>query len=187
MLRLLVLFAISSILISCASGKATQDPERINDVMTSFVQKAQSDFWADAMANVTPDERDAMMEDGQVMQSYKDAIARIRLSTIKNMNLSLDSKGRLVGLLDILDGAGSFGGGESTIRIDTGRFEAMAAQRKQEQEAEEKRKQELSERSATQDSTAETGFNLEMFYPKEETQDSTGTEENTEESVEEAE
>ena len=185
MLRFLILFAISSFLTSCASSKVTQDPEMVNDVMTQFVQKAQAGFWADAMANVTPEERDAMMEDGQVMQEYKDAVARIRLSTIRNMNLSLDSKGRLVGLLDILDGASSFSGEESKIGIDTDRFEEMAAQRKQEQEAEEERKKELAKRSAVRDS-AEAGLNLEVFYPdyQEDIQDSTVTEKNIRESTE---
>jgi hypothetical protein len=87
----------------CASSVVTRDPERTNEVMITFVQRAQSGFWKEAMENVTPSERADMMEDGQVMQEYKDAVGRIRLSTIRKMNLGLDSRGRLVGLIDVLD------------------------------------------------------------------------------------
>jgi hypothetical protein len=107
MLRLLIVLAVF-LATGCASSSAvTRNPEKTNEVMITFVQRAQSGFWKEAMENVTPDERAEMMEDGQVMPEYKEAVGRIRLSAIKNMDLGLDSKGRLVGLINILDESNS--------------------------------------------------------------------------------
>jgi len=140
MFRLLILFAIFSV-IACAGSKAkarySSDPERVNDVMITFVQRAQAGFWKEAMENVSLEERADMMEGTNVMQEYKDAVNRIRLSTIKNMDLGLDRNGRLVGLKDILDESNErYTASDEKVVIDPSKLEDRGAIRqKQEEEA----------------------------------------------------
>jgi hypothetical protein len=137
MFRVLILVAIFSI-VACRGSRSGVDPEKTNDVMITFVQRAQAGFWKEAMENVAPEESSEMMEgNGQVMQEYKDAVNRIRLSTIKNMDLSLDRKGRLVGLKDILDESnGLYVASDEKVVIDPSKLEDRAAIRqKQEEEA----------------------------------------------------
>jgi len=144
MFRLLILCAVFFIL-ACAGSKSSVDPDKTTDVMITFVQRAQAGFWREAMENVTPDEREDMMEDGQVMQEYKDAVNRIRLSTIKNMDLSLDKKGKLVGLKDILDGSNeAYIASEEKVLIDPSKLEDLAARRQKEEEEAAKREREAS-------------------------------------------
>ena len=143
MFRLLILFAIFSI-VACRSSRSAVDPDKTTDVMITFVQRAQAGFWREAMENVTPNEREEMMEGSQVMQEYKDAVNRIRLSTIKNMDLSLDKKGRLVGLKDVLDESnGRYVTSDEKVVIDPSKLEDLAAWRqKREEEAAKKAKEE---------------------------------------------
>jgi len=143
MFRLLILCAIFSI-VACRSSRSAVDPDKTTDVMITFVQRAQAGFWREAMENVTPNEREEMMEGSQVMQEYKDAVNRIRLSTIKNMDLSLDKKGRLVGLKDILDESnGFYKASDENVVIDPSKLEDLAAWRqKREEEAAKKASEE---------------------------------------------
>ncbi len=143
MLRLLLLLVVF-LLVSCASGKVvSRDREKVNDTMITFVQRAQAGFWKEAMANITPEEREDMMEGNHVMQEYKDAVNRIRLSTIKYMELGLDSKGRLVGVKDVLDESNSFYiASEEKIMIDTTKFRDLGAERQRKEEEARKRLQE---------------------------------------------
>jgi len=143
MLRLLLLLAAFT-LASCFFGKtATRDPEKVNDVMITFVQKAQAGFWKDAMENITPEEREDMMEGNKVMQEYKDAVNRIRLSTIKNMELGLDGKGRLFGVKEILDESNrAYLASEEKIAVDPSKLEDLSKKREKEEEEANKRLQE---------------------------------------------
>jgi len=136
MFRLLILCAILSIM-ACAGSKAGVDPDKTTEVLVSFIKDAQAGFWKEAMDNVTPDERSDMMDGSQVMQEYKDAINRIRLSTVRNMDLSLDRKGRLVGLRDALDQSNElYKSSDEKVVIDPSKLEDLAALRqKQEEEA----------------------------------------------------
>jgi hypothetical protein len=136
---LLVVFSIAS----CASGKAVnRDPEKVNDTMITFVQKAQAGFWKEAMNNITPEEREDMMDGGQVLPEYKEAIGRIRLSTIKNMDLGLDGKGRLVGVRDILDESNNmYVASEEKVTIDPSKLEDLSVKRQKEEEEAKKRLQ----------------------------------------------
>jgi len=140
MLRLLLLLA-TFIIMSCASSKTVnRDPEKVNDTMISFVQQAQAGFWKEAMENITPDERYEMMDGNQVIQEYKDAVNRIRLSTIKNMDLGLDGKGRLVGVLEVLDESNNrFLASEEKIAVDPTKLEDLSVKRKKEEEAAKKK------------------------------------------------
>jgi len=138
MFRLLTLCAIFSI-VACAGSKSgsrsAADTEKTTDVMITFVQQAQAGFWKEAMENITQEESAEMMDGNQVMQEYKDAVNRIRLSTIKNMNLSLDRKGRLVGLKDILDESNElYKVSDEKVVIDPSKLEDLAARRKKQEE-----------------------------------------------------
>jgi len=134
MFRLLILCAVFSI-VACRGSRSAVDTEKTNDVMISFLKDAQAGFWKEAMENITPEESAEMMEGNQVIQEYKDAVNRIRLSTIKNMNLSLDRKGRLVGLKDILDESNEFyKASDENVIIDPSKLEDLAARRKKQEE-----------------------------------------------------
>jgi hypothetical protein len=143
MLRLLTLL-VAFFVASCFFGKSTADPEKTTEVMITFVQRAQAGFWKEAMGHVTPEERDAMMENGQVLPEYRAAVSRIRLSTIKNMELGLDGKKRLVGLLDILDESNEFyKSSDEKVVIDPSKLEDLSVKRmKMEKEEAEKRREE---------------------------------------------
>ena len=138
MLRVLLLLIVLS-LVSCATSR-NRDPERVNDVMITFVQRAQAGFWKEAMENITPEEREDMMEGNQVMQEYKDAVNRIRLSTIKNMDLGLDGRGRLVGVKEILDESNNMvRAAEEKIAVDPSKLEDLSIKRMKEEEESKKR------------------------------------------------
>ena len=136
MFRLLILFAIFSIM-ACMGRKSAAEQDKVTEVMITFMQRAKAGFWEEAMENITPDERSEMMDGGHVMPEYKAAVNRIRLSTVKNMDLSLDRKGRLVGLKDILDEANELNkASDEKVVIDPSKLEDLAALRqKQEEEA----------------------------------------------------
>jgi len=144
MFRLFILLAAFSIVACAGSKAANRDPEKTNDVMITFVQRAQADFWKEAMENVTPSEREEMMDgNGQVYQEYKNAVGRIRLSTIKNMELSLDNKNRLVGLKDILDESNEFyKASDEKVVIDPSKLEDLSVKRQKEEEEAAKRAKE---------------------------------------------
>jgi len=143
MIRVLILLCTTLFLAACAGTKSAAEQERINDVMITFLQKAKAGFWKEAMENVSKDERYDMMEDGQVMQEYKDAVNRIRLSTIKNMDLSLDRKGKLVGLKDILDESNeAYKASDEKVVIDPSKLEDLAAKRQKAEEEAAKRARE---------------------------------------------
>jgi len=142
MLRFLMILAIFLVM-ACVGGRSSggvrfsADSEKTNEVMITFVQRAQAGFWKEAMENVCLEERAEMMDGVNVMQEYKDAVNRIRLSTIKNMDLGLDRKGRLVGLKDILDESNErYVASDEKVVIDPSKLEDRAALRqKQEEEA----------------------------------------------------
>ncbi len=146
MCRLLALLIIFFI-VACAGGSVRRDPEKTNEVMITFVQQAQAGFWKEAMENVTPGEKDDMMDgEGHVLPEYRSAVARIRLSTIKNMDLGLDGKGRLVGLIDILDESNNFyRASDEKIVIDPSKLEDLSIKRKKREEEEAKQMREDAE------------------------------------------
>jgi len=143
MFRLLILCAIFSI-VACAGTKSAADPDKTYEVFIEFHNYAKTGFWREAMAKVTPNEREEMMEGTEVMQEYKDAVNRLRLSTLKNMDLSLDKKGRLVGLKDILDESNErYVASDEKVVIDPSKLEDLAAWRqKREEEAAKKASEE---------------------------------------------
>lgn len=94
----------AALLFGCAGTQdKVQDPEKANDALISFITKAQAGFWNDAMENITYEERAQMMDGEQVKPEYQAAIKRLRLGSVGNMEFSLDSKGRLIGVQAMLD------------------------------------------------------------------------------------
>jgi len=91
-------------LMSCATTKESiNDPEKTNEVLISFISKAQAGFWDDAMDYITYEERVQMMDREQVKPEYEAAINRVRLSALTKIPFTLDRKGRLVGIKAVLD------------------------------------------------------------------------------------
>jgi len=77
------------------------------------------------------------------MQEYKDAVNRIRLSTIKNMEIGLDGRGRLFGVKEILDESNNFyRAAEERVTVDPSKLEDLSVKRQKEEEAAKKRLQE---------------------------------------------
>jgi len=160
MLRLLALFIVF-FLVACASsgGSVNRDnPDKTNEAMITFVTKARAGFWNEAMEIVTPEERSDMMEDGKILPEYKEAVDRIRLSTIKNMELGLDNRGRLVGLRDILDESNNHvrrGEEEDKEKIDPSKLKDLEAERlKKEAEDKEKTKEIIEKENAEREKDA---------------------------------
>ncbi|MCL2100162.1 MAG: hypothetical protein FWH22_00410 [Fibromonadales bacterium] len=171
MLRFILLLA-AFVLASCASGKAvTRDSEKVNEVMISFVQKAQAGFWKEAMENVTPAERDEMMEDGLVVfPEYRDAVGRIRLTNTRSMNLGLDRKKRLVGLKAALDESNALSRApDAQANIDLRSFESQ--QQKREEAPAEKPKEEDGFSSFIESFIKETVVDEETAEAKEDGED----------------
>jgi hypothetical protein len=147
MLKLFML-CVALFVASCASSVASRNPEKINEAMITFVTKARAGFWREAMGVVTPNERDDMMDGGQVLPEYKEAIGRIRLSTVKNMDIGLDGKGRLVGIKDVLDESNDMmKSNAERVDIDPSKMEDLAAKNAKKQKEEDERRRKEQEES----------------------------------------
>lgn len=103
MFRFFAVLAVLVIMACAPAGPVVQDPEKVNDVLITFMTKAQAGFWDEAMQNITYEERNQMMDGDIVKPEYELAIRRVKLSAITKMPFSLDSKGRLVGIKAVLD------------------------------------------------------------------------------------
>jgi len=154
--RLLALLMVFS-LVACPGSSVRRNPEKTNEVMITFVQQAQAGFWKEAMENVTPAERREMMDgEGHVLPEYRDAVKRIRMSTIRNMDLGLDGKGRLVGIIDVLDESNNFyRASDESVVIDPSKLEDLSIKRKKREEEEAKlmleESREQTEKTETED------------------------------------
>ncbi|MDR0515909.1 MAG: hypothetical protein LBH25_02580 [Fibromonadaceae bacterium] len=156
MLRLFALF-VALFVASCAlSGSVSnKDPDKTHEVMITFVTKARAGFWREAMENVTPDEREEMMDGGHVLPEYEAAIGRLRMSAIKKMNIGLDRKGRLVGIKDVLDGSNDMAAANSDkVLIDPETlkdYTAEQAKRKRDEEERQRKEREEKEEEEEED------------------------------------
>lgn len=91
-------------LMACSSSRpVVDDPARTQEVLITFVTKAQAGYWQEAMENLTYEEKEAMMKEGELAPEYYASINRLRLSAVTRMPFSLDGKGRLVGMKAMLD------------------------------------------------------------------------------------
>jgi hypothetical protein len=153
MSKLLMLLIVFSFVACLGTGRVHYNPEKTNDAMISFVQQAQAGFWKEAMENVTPDEREDMMDgEGHVLKEYREAVNRIRLSAIKNMDLGLDGRGRLVGLRDILDESNNFyRASDEKVVIDPSKLKDLSIERRKREEEEAKQMREDAEAAKAED------------------------------------
>jgi len=103
MFRIMVAWVVLVLMACAPSSQLVNDPEKTNEVLISFMTKAQADYWLEAMDNITYEERVAMMDGDQIKPEYQTAIKRVRLSAISKMDFSLDRKGRLIGVKAMLD------------------------------------------------------------------------------------
>ena len=103
---LLGLTAIALLFAGCA-GTKSDDPEAIDNALVAFTSCVQSSRWQEALEYVTPDEAsDIGTSDGyEFKDEYKVAARRLPLSTLRKAGLSVDGKGRLVGIKDAMDEA----------------------------------------------------------------------------------
>lgn len=129
-----------ALLVSCA-GVKSDDPDAINDALVGFTTCVQSSRWAEALRYVTPSEANAISEGGVFMPEYQQAASRLRLSTMKRMEWSIDSKGRLIGIKALLDETnGKFVVSEGQSKIGTKEYFDKVEQRHVQQKLEEGRR-----------------------------------------------
>lgn len=88
----------------CSSApKATNDSERIDDLLISFTVNAQASSWSEALALVTYEEQLKMIDgNGEVKPEFKAAMRRMKLTALQRQSFNLDAEGRLTGMFAVL-------------------------------------------------------------------------------------
>lgn len=104
---LIVAFSLS-LFVACGAGSGDLSTgEPLQDAIARFNMAIQSGDEAAAIELICQDERNLISEDGfSFTEKYRKGARRVRLSTlIQDNNLSLDSDGKIVGMLSALDKA----------------------------------------------------------------------------------
>ncbi len=97
-----VLGAVSLFLIGCAAT-VIHDPIALNQKLISFNVAVQSKDYESALEMLHPLERRQIMNaEGDVKPEYLLGMRRLRLSTLKQKDLMIDSKLHLIGMLAVL-------------------------------------------------------------------------------------
>ncbi len=98
---------MAMVVLSACGGTLSDDPEALDNALTAFTACVQSSRWQEALQYVTPDEADAIgTSDGyEFKEDYMKAARRLPLSTLRRAGLTVDRKGRLVGIKDAMDDA----------------------------------------------------------------------------------
>lgn len=99
---LMVLFAFLMVLSGCAGSKSS-NPDQINDALVGFTTSVQGVRWEEALKYVTKDEVYAISDGKEFKPEYQVAARRLKLSTLKQMELYVDGSGRLVGIKKAMD------------------------------------------------------------------------------------
>jgi hypothetical protein len=99
---LMVLFAFLMVLSGCAGSKSS-NPDQINDALVGFTTSVQGVRWEEALKYVTEDEVYAISDGKEFKPEYQVAARRLKLSTLKQMELYVDGSGRLVGIKKAMD------------------------------------------------------------------------------------
>jgi len=99
---LMVLFAFLIVLSGCAGSKSS-NPDQINDALVGFTTSVQGVRWEEALKYVTEDEVYAISDGKEFKPEYQVAARRLKLSTLKQMELYVDGSGRLVGIKKAMD------------------------------------------------------------------------------------
>ncbi len=93
----------AALILGCSGNKQAGDQDAVNDALVGFTVNSQADRWPEALSYVSEDEVDEI-SDGQMMKpEYQVAAKRLRLSTLKQMNLEVDFRGRLIGIKAAMD------------------------------------------------------------------------------------
>ena len=91
-------------LIGCAG--TSNDPEALDNALVGFTSCVQGSRWQEALDYVTPDEANQISPDGyEFKPEYQTAARRLPLSTLRKAGLSVDGRGRLVGIKAAMDEA----------------------------------------------------------------------------------
>ena len=105
-MKKLLLILSFLLLWSCSSSspKGDFDGDHLNDVLISFTYNSQANRWDDVLALVTYEEQLQLLdENGSLKTEYQTAMKRLQISILQKENLTLDYKGRLVGIVRVLE------------------------------------------------------------------------------------
>lgn len=114
------LLAVSMLLFGCAGVKSS-DPDQINDALVGFTTSVQGIRWEEALKYVTEDEVYAISDGKEFKPEYQVAARRLKLSTLKQMELYVDGSGRLVGIKKAMDDSNErykMSEGQSKVGLD---------------------------------------------------------------------
>lgn len=89
-------------LMGCAP-KIINDPKLLDQALVSFNVAVQSKNYAAALELIHPHERNIIMDtEGEVKEEYLVGMRRLRISTLKQKDLQINSAGQLIGMLPVL-------------------------------------------------------------------------------------
>lgn len=107
----LLLSIISAILVwSCSSDPKPEvlGEDAVNDALVSFTYNSQSGRYSEALEQITYEDQLKIIDNnGDWKPEYKAAAKRIKISALQKMHFSVDSQGRLEGMIAVLDEANS--------------------------------------------------------------------------------
>ena len=95
-------FAMLLFISGCAGFKSS-DPDKIDDALVGFTTCVQGARWEEALQYVAKDEIYAISDGKEFKPEYQIAARRLKLSTLKQMELFVDGSGRLVGIQKAMD------------------------------------------------------------------------------------
>lgn len=119
----------------CA-GVKSNDPDKLNDALVGFTTCVQGTRWEEALQYVTEDEVYAISDGKEFKEEYQVAARRLKLSTLKQMELYVDASGRLVGMKKAMDESNErykMSEGQSKVGLDLEKKEQERIQRRLEQ------------------------------------------------------
>lgn len=108
--RLLFLSTVLVALVSCASNPKSEvsSEDAVNDALISFTVNSQAGRYSEALELIAYEDQLKIIDaNGNWKPEYKSAVKRIRLSALQKIHFSLDTEGRLEGMIAILDDANS--------------------------------------------------------------------------------
>jgi len=107
-LSLLALLSGLGFIGACSSGPKPEvnSEDAINDALISFTYSAQGGRYSDALECLTYDDQLKIIDgNGNIKEEYRVAMTRVKLSSLQRMPFTLDFKGRLEGMVAVLDDA----------------------------------------------------------------------------------
>lgn len=108
--RLLVSLFSAILVWSCSSDPKPEviGEDAVNDALVSFTYNSQSGRYSEALEQITYEDQLKILDgNGDWKPEYKAAAKRIKISALQKMHFSVDSQGRLEGMIAVLDEANS--------------------------------------------------------------------------------